>query len=82
MPTLFVLDVPEFTPLGNYARNDADLTVAPIGNYWKIAGASEISIPRNATGLGQAVWFGVMVGGFEGVVLEFSNDRLIIGPDN
>ena len=80
MPDLFVLDVPEFAPVVASAQSQAGLTVTSLGNYQKIHGAREITISRAATGLGSAVWFGVLVGGFAGEILEFSETQLIIGP--
>ncbi|MCZ6605256.1 MAG: hypothetical protein O7A03_08945 [Alphaproteobacteria bacterium] len=81
MPALFVLDVPEYAPLVAYAQSQAGLTISSLGGYRKIEANDEIAIPRAATGMGQAVWFGALVGGFEGAILEFSETRLAIGPD-
>ena len=81
MPALFVLCVPEFKPLVDYAETQGNLTVTAIGDYRKIHSAAEIVIQRAATGLGEAVWFGAMTGGFEGVILEFNENRLMIGPN-
>ena len=81
MPALFVLGVPEFTPMVDYAEAHGDLTVTAIGDYRKIHSAAEIVIQRAATGLGEAVWFGALTGGFEGVILEFNENRLMIGPN-
>ncbi len=81
MPALFVLDVPEFAALVEYAETQAELTVTHLGEYRKIRGTREIIIPRAATGMGQAVWFGALVGGIEGAIMEFSETRLVIGPD-
>ena len=81
MPALFVLGVPEFKPLVDYAETQGDLTVTAIGDYRKIHSAAEIVIQRAATSLGQAVWFGALTGGFEGVILEFNENRLMIGPN-
>jgi hypothetical protein len=81
MPALYVLSVPEFQPLIDYAEAAADLTVTHLGDYRKIEAAGEITIRRAATGLGQAVWFGALVGGIEGEILEFNEKRLMIGPN-
>ena len=62
MPALFVLGVPEFNPLVDYAEAQGDLTVTDIGDYRKIYSAAEIVIQRAATGLGEAVWFGAVTG--------------------
>lgn len=81
MPTLFVLDIPEYGPLADFAEGRAELVVTALGNYRKIHAAGEIVISRPATGLGAAVWFGALVGGFEGKILEFNETQLVIGPD-
>ena len=81
MPALYVLSVPEFQPLIDYTEAAADLTVTALGDYRKIEAAGTLTIPRVATGLGQAVWFGALVGGIEGVILEFNEKRLMIGPN-
>ena len=81
MAALYVLSVPEFQPLIDYAEAAAELTVSALGDYRKIEAAGAITIPRAATGMGQAVWFGALVGGFEGAIEEFTETRLIITPD-
>jgi hypothetical protein len=81
MPALFVLSVSEFQPLIDCAETQGDLTVTAIGDYRKIHSTAEIVIHRAATGLGRAVWFGALTGGFEGVILEFNEIRLMIGPN-
>ncbi len=78
MPALFVLDVPEFAPIVDYAERQAGLRVTRLGDYRKIHGEAEIAIPRASTGMGQAVWFSALVGGFEGAILEFSETRLVV----
>ena len=80
MPALFVLDVPEFAPLVVYAEARDGLTVATLGDYRIIRSDGDIAIPRVETGMGQAVWFGALAGGFEGEIVEFSETRLVIGP--
>jgi hypothetical protein len=80
MPALYVLSVPEFQPLIDYAEAAADLTVSAMGDYRKIEGAGTLTIPRAATGMGQAVWFGALVGGFEGDIIAFNETQLVIGP--
>jgi hypothetical protein len=64
----------------DYAGTRAELTVAAQGEYHKIHSGAEIAIARATTGLGQAVWFGALTGGFEGAIIEFSETWLIIGP--
>ena len=78
MAVLYVLNVPEFAPLVNYAEGAAELTVRDHGNYKKIETTSELVIPRAATGMDPAIWFGALVGGFDGSIDEFSEDILKI----
>lgn len=75
MPTLYVLDVPEFAPLLQAAR--AALQVTKHGDYFALSG-SEIRIPRKATGLRKAVWYGALTGGYEGSLRRFDDDELVI----
>tara|TARA_B100000315_G_C14512537_1_gene557662 strand:+ start:238 stop:477 length:240 start_codon:yes stop_codon:yes gene_type:complete len=79
MPVLYVVDVPEFQPLVDYARNAPELTVSKQANYHKIEAAGELVIHREATGMDAAIWFGGLVGGYEGKIVEFSEDVLRIG---
>jgi len=79
MPVLYVLAVPEYQSLVDYAERRPDLMVSTLGDYRKIEADGNLTIPRKATGLGQAVWFGALVGGFEGTIAEFSESQLVIG---
>ena len=77
MPILFVLDVPEFAPL--IAGAAAGHRVERRGGYAMIKAAEKVVVERAKSGLGDAVWFGALTGGYEGRVVEFSADRLVIG---
>ena len=82
MPSLFVLDVPEFAPL--IAGAASGHTVRRRGGYALIEAADKVVVERAKSRLGDAaigdaVWFGALTGGYEGRVVEFSADRLIIG---
>ena len=72
MPTLYVLDVPEFAPLVRAAA-----TTRKLGDYFAISG-QEIRIARKATGLRKAVWYGALTGGFDGNLRRFDDDELVI----
>ncbi len=78
MAVLYVLDVPEFAPLVEYARGASELNVSDHTPYKKIAAEAELMIPRADTGMDPALWFGALVGGFEGKIEEFSEQRLKI----
>lgn len=77
MPSLFVLDVPEFAPLIAGSANVH--AVRRRGGYAMIEAAGTIVIERSRSGLGEAVWYGALTGGYEGRIVEFSADRLVIG---
>ena len=62
MTTLYVLDVPENTPLAKVAREDAAVTVGRIGPYFEISATGPIMIDRRATGCRQAVWYSAIGG--------------------
>ena len=81
MAVLYVVDVPEFQPLVDYAENTPELTLARHGAYHKIEAKNggELIIHREPTGMDAAIWFGGLVGGYEGEIVEFSEDVLRIG---
>jgi hypothetical protein len=77
MPCLFVLDVPEFAPL--IAGAAAGHSVRRRAGYAMIEAPDRIIVERAKSGLGDAVWFGALTGGYEGRIVEFSAERLVIG---
>ena len=77
MPSLFVLDVPEFAPL--IAGAAGAHKVSRRGGYAAIEAPERVVVERARSGLGDAVWYGALTGGYEGRIVEFSADRLVIG---
>jgi hypothetical protein len=77
MPSLFVLDVPEFAPL--IAGAAGTHKVRRRNGYAAIESADQVVVERAKSGLPDAVWFGALTGGYEGRVVEFSAERLVIG---
>ena len=77
MPSLFVLDVPEFAPL--IAGATAGHRVQWRGGYAMIEAEDKVVVERARSGLGDAVWFGALTGGYEGRIVEFSASRLVVG---
>lgn len=57
MTTLYVLDVPENTPLAKVAAENPDVTVGRVGPYFEISADGPIVIDRRATGCRHAVWY-------------------------
>ena len=80
MTALYVLDVPEYAPLARAASSDTQFTVVKAGSYFKIVTTGRLTIERSDTGLGPAVWFGALVAGFDGKIVEYSDRRLVIDP--
>lgn len=79
MPTVFVLDVPEFLPLVTHARSQPALRVSgPRLGYYRVDGTGEIRLQRKALGFKPAVWHGALTGGLLGRVAHFDNDELVI----
>lgn len=79
MPALFVLDVPEFRPVLEAARLKPALAVnGPTLGYFVISSEGELCIAREDTGLDEALWFGVLCGGYRGGELVLNDQVLII----
>lgn len=78
MASLFVLDVPEFSPLIAAARADGRVDVRARGPYAELSSAGALVLARAPTGLGRAVWFGALTGGYDGHVARFDEDELQI----
>lgn len=77
MTTLFVLDVPENTPLAKVAAEDPDVTVSRIGPYFEITADGPIVIDRRATGCRHAVWYCSVAGVAPGSrIIQHDKDAL------
>ena len=82
MPSLFVVDVPEYRPLWEHAQRAAGVTTHHLGAYVEVSFHGELRIDRRATGVRHAVWYSA-VGGVSGAtVVQFDKDalRLVAGP--
>ncbi|HEY3464809.1 MAG TPA: hypothetical protein VGL47_06725 [Amycolatopsis sp.] len=62
MTALYVLDVPENTPVAKVAAEDAAVTVGRVGPYFEIRADGPIVIDRRATGCRHAVWYSCVAG--------------------
>ncbi|GAB3576238.1 hypothetical protein GCM10027445_39920 [Amycolatopsis endophytica] len=81
MSTLYVLDVPENTPVAKVAAEDPAVTVGRIGPYFEISAAGTIVIDRRATGCRHAVWYSA-VGGVarDSRITQHDKDALRVEP--
>ena len=79
MPAIYVLNVPEFMPLVEYARQQNGCKVeGPRLGYWRISGSPVLSFRRKELGFKPAVWHGALTGGLVGRITHFDNDLLSI----
>jgi hypothetical protein len=81
MTTLYVLDVPENTPVAKVAAEDPAVTVEQIGPYFEISAEGPIVIDRRATGCRHAVWYSC-VGGVArgGRITQHDKNALVVEP--
>ncbi|MBN3854888.1 VOC family protein [Paraburkholderia sp. Ac-20340] len=79
--SVFVLDVPEFRPLIDSARESGAYATTAIDNgYIRIDGNPGITFKRKALGFKPAVWYGALTGGLAGHIEQFDTDSLVISP--
>ena len=79
MPSIFVLDVEEFSPIVRDAGQRPELRLSgPANGYWRIEADEEICFVRKKLGFKPAVWNGALTGGLIGDVAQFDNDILRI----
>jgi hypothetical protein len=81
MPSLYVLDVPEFEPLITAALKKSELEITgPKAGYFRIETKGELRIRRAETGLAEALWFGAFTAGYDGEELVIDSEQFWIGP--
>jgi len=78
VPRLYFLDVPEYRPFIEVLGRDTALRREEAGGYVRFSGEGQITVRRADTGLGEAVWFGALVAGFEGRVVRFTDEELVV----
>ena len=83
MVALYVLNVPEFTPIVDAARLLPDCDVHDLGTgYYRIESPVEIVLDRREMGMKPAVWYGLFTGGMAGEIAEFGRDKVrVIGTN-
>lgn len=78
MPTIFILDVPEFEPIVTTARR-AGMQVRKHGDYLEAHSAtSPVVLERYHTQVRPAIWFASLTGGFVGSIARFDHEVLQI----
>ncbi|MER5626914.1 hypothetical protein [Streptosporangium sp. NPDC002544] len=80
MTAIYVLDVPEFSPLADAAVAD-DLLLTRRAGYIRLTAEGPITVRRAGTDLVDAVWFSALTGGYTGVLECFDQDRIRVLPD-
>jgi hypothetical protein len=77
--TLFIPDIPEFSPLLRAAERVTSCTVRPARNgYWRVQAESEMCFSRKELGLTPAIWNSALSGGFCGRIVEYGRDIMRI----
>jgi len=76
MPSLFVVDVPEYRPMWECAASEPGVHARHLGAYVELSFSDELRIDRRATGVRHAVWYSG-VGGLRGAtVVQYDKDAL------
>jgi hypothetical protein len=82
MPSLFIVDVPEYRPMWECAEAEPGVEARHRGAYVELSFDDELRLDRRATGVRHAVWYSG-VGGLRGAtVVQFDKDalRLVVTP--
>lgn len=79
---LYVLNVPEFAPLIEAARQLPRCQVSQAGDDYLVIDAKEpIEFGRKELNLKPAVWYGLFTGGLRGQIESFDRDKVRIVPN-
>jgi hypothetical protein len=83
MVVLYVLNVPEFLPIVESARQNPECRITKSRKgYWKVESPAEIVLNRKAMQMKPAVWYGLFTGGMNGEIAEFGRDEVrVIGTN-
>lgn len=81
MTALYVLDVPENSPLATVAAQDPEVRVDRIGPYFAITADGPIVVDRRATGCRHAVWYSAVAGvARDSRIVQHDKDALRVEP--
>lgn len=79
-PAIHVVDVPEWQPAIEWAREQPELTVTENDGCQIISSDQPFELRRKTIGLRPAVWYTLPAGGLEGTITQFDRDVLRIEP--
>lgn len=78
---IFVVDVEEFRPIIDAARNLPITTVlGPKAGYWLIESSEELVLHRKAMGFKPALWWSMLTGGYQGRIMLYTRDEMRMQP--
>ena len=76
MPAIYFPDVPEFRPLIQLAASCKGVRRENARGYVALRSDTDIALRRLDAGVVEAIWFGALVGGFEGALARFDDQEL------
>jgi hypothetical protein len=83
MVVLYVLDVEEFLPIVETARQKPECIVTKSNKgYYRIVSPTEIVLNRKAMNMKPAVWYGLFTGGMNGEIAEFGREEVRVVGTN
>ena len=79
MPTIYVVDVPEFRPVVEAARTLPGCTVSEARKgYFRIEAPGEMTFNRRGMQMKPALWYGIFTGGMNGEIKHFGRDEVTV----
>jgi len=80
--TIFVPDLPDFSPLIRAVNGESGITVIPPkAGYWQLQTPDRVIFSRKGLGLRVALWYSMLAGGYCGRMVEYSRDTLTIDSE-
>ncbi|WP_283139236.1 hypothetical protein [Rhizohabitans arisaemae] len=80
MTAIYVLDVPEFSPLAGAAVAD-ELELTRRAGYIRLTAPGPITVRRADAAMVDAVWFSALGGGYTGRLERFDDEQIRVVPD-
>jgi hypothetical protein len=76
MAAIYLLNVPEFRPIAEAARQQGCTVTELKSGYLRITQQRSLEIRRKPSGVKLPVWFGAPTGGIEGAIDQFDREVL------